>query len=182
MIPLRTAIAIVLLCTAASVAAERGTVRVVAGASAGSLRVQSTGAPLSRVLASVSMRTGRPILLAAADRAVTLDFTARSAGELLARIAREEGLAVRAAGDGWELRDPGTPTVTMDVVDAELGEIVSVLKKQCGIRNIIVDPGVEAKGTFLFREVPCDTAIGTIFRSLGLAAEIHSSSLVRVKR
>lgn len=156
--------------------------RVLPGASPGWLRVQSTGAPLSRVLSSISMRTGRPILLAATDRPVTLDFTAKNAEELLSRIAREEGLAIAPSGEGWELRDPQIPTMTLDVVDAELGEILDAVKKQCGIRNIMVDPGVSAKGTFLFRDVPCDLAIRTVFRSLGLAAEIHPSSVVRVKR
>ncbi len=163
-------------------AAPRGTVRVLPGASPGWLRVQSVDVPLSRVLDAVAMRTGRPILLDAADRPVTLDFTARNTEELLARIGREEGLAAERSGEGWQLRDPGEPAVTMDVVDAELGEILAIVKKQCGIRNIIVDPGVTAKGTFLFRDVPCNAAIRTIFRSLGLAAEMHPSSVVRVKR
>lgn len=70
----------------------------------------------------------------------------------------------------------------MDVVDADLDEILGMMKAQCGIRNIVVDPGVNGKGTFLFREVPCDIGIRTIFRSLGLAAEVHGSSIVRVKR
>jgi hypothetical protein len=182
MTPVRVAAAIVLLWAAASAGADQGIVRVVPGAAAGWLRVQSVDAPLSRVLSAVSMRTGRAITLAVPDRRVTLDFTARTVPELIARIARDEGLAVEPRREGWELRDPAAPTVTMDVVDADLGSILDIVKKQCGIRNVIVDPGVTGKGTFLFRDVPCDAAIRTIFRSLGLAAEVHGGSIVRVMR
>jgi hypothetical protein len=181
MTPLRTA-AIVLLCASAALASSRGSVRVLPGAAPGWLRVSSEEAPLSRVLSAISMRTGRPISLDARDRLVTLDFTAKSTGELLARIAREEGLSAELRGEGWELRDPSEPTVTMNVMDAELGEILSIVKKQCGIRNVVVDPGVTAKGTFMFKDVPCNAAIRTIFATLGLAAERHPSSLMRVKR
>lgn len=182
MTPVRAAVGIVLLCTVAAVGAERGTVRVLPAASPGWLRLESAQAPLSRVLSAVTMRTGRPVALAAPDRVVTFDLTARTAEELLQRIGRAEGLAVSRSGEGWELRDPNEPTMSMDVVDAELGEILGIVKKQCGIRNVIVDPGVTGKGTFLFREVPCDAALRTIFRSLGLGVEIHSSSIVRVMR
>lgn len=126
------------------------------------------------------MRTGRPMRLAAPDRLVTYDFTAKDADDLLARICRAEGLAAETSGEGWVLRDPAAAAVTMDVVDAELGEILGIVKRQCGIRNIVVDPGVTGKGTFLFRAVPCDNAIRTIFATLGLSVEMQTS-VVRVK-
>ena len=142
----------------------------------------SDEALLSRVLSAVSMRTGDAIALDAPDRLVTIDLTARDVPELLARIARDEGLAVIAGEQGYTLRDPAEPSVTIDVVDAELGEILAVVKKQCGIKNVIVDPGVTGKGTFLFREVPCGISLRTILRTMALAVETYPSSVVRVKR
>lgn len=182
MTPLRAAAAIVLLCATASLASPRGSVRVSQDPSNGWIRVQSVEAPLSRVLSAIAMRVGIPFLLAAPDRLVTLDFTARTSAEAAARIAREEGLAAEPGGAGWELRDPAEPTVTIDVVDAEVREILGIVKKQCGIRNVIVDPGVTGKGTFLFRGVPCTTALRTMFATMGLAAETHPSSVLRVRR
>ena len=183
MTPPRAAAAIVLLlCTTASLASTRGTVRVSPGSSAGWVRVQSVDAPLSRVVSAIAMRTGSPLLLAVPDRLVTFDFTARTPGEAAARIARQEGLLAEPSGEGWELRDPAEPTVTIDVVDAEVREILAIVKKQCGIRNVMIDPGVTGKGTFLFHGVPCNTAIRTIFATMGLAAETHPSSVMRVKR
>ncbi|HUP46179.1 MAG TPA: hypothetical protein VM779_11775 [Thermoanaerobaculia bacterium] len=73
----------------------------------------------------------------------------------------------------------GEPTVTIDVKDAEVAVILKDLKKQCGIRNLMIDPNVEGKGTFYFRDVPCRLAFGVVLRSLGLDAS-YSSSVVTV--
>lgn len=74
----------------------------------------------------------------------------------------------------------GEPTVTIDVKDAEVAVILKDLKKQCGIRNLMIDPNVEGKGTFYFRDVPCRLAFGVVLRSLGLDAVSYSSSVVTV--
>lgn len=75
---------------------------------------------------------------------------------------------------------PPERTVTIDVKDAEVGEILKDLKKQCGIRNLMIDPNVTGKGTFYFREVPCRKAFGVVFRSLGLDAVTYANSVVTV--
>jgi hypothetical protein len=74
-------------------------------------------------------------------------------------------------------------TVTMDVKDAEARDVLRSMQKQCGIKNMLVDPEVqELKGaTFKFTEVPCDVAFRVVFRTFGLAGVIHPNSIVTVK-
>ena len=73
-------------------------------------------------------------------------------------------------------------TVTMDVKDAEARDVLRSMQKQCGIKNMLIDPEVQdIKGaTFKFTEVPCDVAFRVVFRTYGLAGEIHPSSIVTV--
>jgi type II secretory pathway component HofQ len=73
-------------------------------------------------------------------------------------------------------------TVTLDVKDADVRVILRSMKTQCAVRNLIVDPDVQGKGTFLFREVPCSTAFRVVFRSLGLAAASEPNSVVMIGR
>jgi type II secretory pathway component HofQ len=60
--------------------------------------------------------------------------------------------------------------VTLDVKDADVHDVLKSIQKQCGIRNLIVDPGVTGSGTFLFHDVPCRTALDTVLKTTGLAA------------
>ena len=65
-------------------------------------------------------------------------------------------------------------TVTLDVKDAEARDVLKSMQKQCGIRNLIIDPGVNpGGGTFYFREVPCDTAFRIVLRSYGLTSQVQ---------
>lgn len=73
-------------------------------------------------------------------------------------------------------------TVTLDVKDAEARVILRSVQKQCGIRNLIIDPDVQGSGTFYFREVPCGKALSVILRTMGLAAQLHPNSIVTVER
>lgn len=61
------------------------------------------------------------------------------------------------------------PSVTLDVKDADIRGILKSMQKQCGIKNLLLDPDVQGTGTFLFRAVPCRTAFDVVFRSAGLA-------------
>ncbi len=70
--------------------------------------------------------------------------------------------------------------VTIDVKDAEVRVILKDLQKQCGVRNLMIDPEVQGKGTFLFRGVPCPQAWNTVLRSLGLDSRIYTNSVVTV--
>lgn len=79
------------------------------------------------------------------------------------------------------VHSPGEPTVTLDVEDAEVKEILRSMQRQCGIRNLVIDPDVQGKGTFLFTEVPCRQAFDVVLRTLGLSTDAYSSSLTRVE-
>jgi type II secretory pathway component GspD/PulD (secretin) len=72
------------------------------------------------------------------------------------------------------------PTVTLDVKDADVHDVLKSIQKQCGIKNLIIDPGVTGSGTFLFTKVPCDVALDTVMKTTGLAAKSYSGSVVAV--
>ncbi|HUP49446.1 MAG TPA: hypothetical protein VNA04_11715 [Thermoanaerobaculia bacterium] len=77
---------------------------------------------------------------------------------------------------------PAGPAVTLDVKDAEATVVLKEMQKQCGIRNLMIDPDVKVKGTFYFHEVPCTQAWNVVLRSLGLDVRTYSSSIVAVTR
>jgi type II secretory pathway component GspD/PulD (secretin) len=63
-------------------------------------------------------------------------------------------------------------TVTLDVKDAEAREVLQSMRKQCGIKNMVIDPDVQRDGaSFYFREVPCETAFRVVLRTYGLTAQ-----------
>lgn len=70
--------------------------------------------------------------------------------------------------------------VTLDVKDADVHVVLQSIQKQCGIKNLVIDPGVTGSGTFLFHDVPCKVALDTVLRVNGLAAKTYSSSVVAV--
>ncbi len=73
------------------------------------------------------------------------------------------------------------PTVTLDVKDAEVRVILKSMQKQCGIKNLVVDPNVQTQGTFYLKDVPCRTAFSVVLRTLGLQTAGSSSNLVNVR-
>lgn len=91
-----------------------------------------------------------------------------------ATVKRLDGGPPRAAAKSTEAR------VTIDVKDAEAVEILKSMQKQCGVRNLMIDPSVKGTGTFYFHEVPCRQAWGVVLRSLGLDAAIYPSSVITV--
>ena len=70
--------------------------------------------------------------------------------------------------------------VTLDVKDAEVRVILKSMQKQCGIKNLVVDPNVEGKGTFFFTNGPCRTAFPIVLSTLGLQTTTTSPALVSV--
>lgn len=176
----RSALAILLL-SAGGLLGSTELVRVVpSGDAEGNVDVEARKARLSRVLDALEMRLGVPVTLAAPD--VLIDFEAKrlQPEQALVLLAANAGLEASAAAGGWVVRDPDEPTVTLDVSDEEVRIILASLKKQCGIRNVMIDPNVAGRGTFLFHDVPCSVALKTIFASLGLAYEAHPT-VIRVK-
>jgi hypothetical protein len=71
-------------------------------------------------------------------------------------------------------------TVTLDVKDAEARVVLRSMQKQCGIKNLVIDPNVQGSGTFYFREVPCETAFPIVLRTMGLAGKMEPNSVVTV--
>ena len=66
------------------------------------------------------------------------------------------------------------PTVTLDVKDAEARVVLKAMQKQCGIRNLVIDPDVpKTAATFYFREVPCETAFRVVLRTYGLTKQVE---------
>ena len=70
--------------------------------------------------------------------------------------------------------------VTIDVKDADVHIVLKSIQTQCGIPNMVIDPGVTGSGTFLFHDLPCDVALRTVLRTTGLAVKSYSSSVVAV--
>lgn len=67
-------------------------------------------------------------------------------------------------------------TVTLDVKDADVRDILKAMQKQCGIRNLVIDPEVSGKSTrLIFKDVPCETAFRVVFRQFGLAGQVDAT-------
>ena len=66
----------------------------------------------------------------------------------------------------------GQPTVTLDVKDADVRDILKSMQKQCGIKNLLIDKDVTGSGTIYFREVSCSTAFRTVFKQFGLTGKV----------
>lgn len=72
------------------------------------------------------------------------------------------------------------PVVTLDVKDEDVVVILKSMQKQCGIKNLIIDKEVQGKGTFLFRELPCERAFDTVFRTMDLRAKAYSNDVINI--
>jgi hypothetical protein len=72
--------------------------------------------------------------------------------------------------------------VNLDVKDAEARDVLLSLKKQCGIRNMLIDKEVRGKATFYLRDVPCETAFRVVFRTYGLASDPDIPDVLAVRK
>ena len=77
---------------------------------------------------------------------------------------------------------PAKRAVTLDVKDADVHDVLKSIQKQCGIKNLVIDPGVNASGTFYFHQLDCKMALDTVLRTTGLAAKSYSGDVVAVHR
>lgn len=71
-------------------------------------------------------------------------------------------------------------SVNLDVKDEEIHVILKSMQTQCAIKNLIIDPDVQGRGTFYFRDVPCRTAFDVVFRTMGLRSSDYGNSVVTV--
>lgn len=136
---------------------------------------------LSDAVGAVQIYLPKPVALIAGDDPVITvrakDVQPEAALRALATAARA---TLSSEDERYVVRGVGEPGVTIDVKDAEVREILKTMQQQCGIRNLIVDPGVQGSGTFLFNRVPCRQAFRVVLTSLGLSAQTYSNSLVSV--
>lgn len=75
-----------------------------------------------------------------------------------------------------------TKTVTLDVKDAEARVVLKEMQKQCGIKNLVIDPDVQGSGSFYFKEVACETAFKVVLRTMNLQMSGYSDSVTHVER
>ena len=73
-------------------------------------------------------------------------------------------------------------TVSLDVKDAKVRDVLKSMQKQCAVKNLIVDPDVpEGSASFYLREVPCAQAFDVVMRTYHLKAINDSDSLTAVE-
>jgi hypothetical protein len=148
---------------------------------AGTVDVVVVDAPLSEAVAALQFHLPLGVeLRTSTDPRVT--FRARNvvAEGVLRALALSARVDLLVGTDRYTIRDRNEATVTLDVKDAEARDILKSMQKQCGIRNLKIDPHVQGKGTFLFLNVPCRTAFDNVLRSLGLSAVTYPNSVVTV--
>ena len=142
------------------------------------LTIDARGSSVVDLLDRIAAHLDRPLSRQLrADRIVDFKRDRIAPDEALREIARAERLVLTGTRRGWTISDPAEPTLTMNVKDADIHSLMQIVKEQCGIRNLIIDPGVSGSGTFLFNDVSCTQGIETILRSIGLGYEIESSVL-----
>lgn len=137
-------------------------------------------APLSVAVKALELYLLKPVgIESSGDPEVSFSARGVRAEAALAALALSGGVKVVEEQERTILRSAG-PLVTLDVKDAEIKVILRSLKEQCGIRNLVVAPGVTGSGTFLLRDVPCRTAFRVVFGMMGLRASYEPNSVVIV--
>ena len=71
-------------------------------------------------------------------------------------------------------------SVSLDVKDADIRVVLKSMQTQCGMRNMVIDPQVQGKGTFLFHELSCPVAFDTVFKTMGLKSVTYGKNVVTV--
>ena len=146
----------------------------------GTIDVAIAREPLSIAVKALELYLRKPVEIASSgDPEVTFSARGVRPEAALAALALSGGATVWEGHERIVIRTAG-PLVTIDVKDAEARVILRSLKEQCGIRNLIVDPNVGGKGTFVLRDVPCRTAFDVVFGMMGLRASFEPNSVVIV--
>lgn len=142
------------------------------------IRFQAT---LESVAAALAPHVGRRVDFLVDERVVIrYARTGVDPVEALREIVTKSGYQLRETESGFEIRDPDEPAVDLDVHDADVRAILGIMKQQCGVTNLVVDPDVTGKGSFLLRDVPCGAAFRTVLTSMGLEGEWQPNSVLIV--
>jgi type II secretory pathway component HofQ len=72
-------------------------------------------------------------------------------------------------------------SVTLDVKDADVRDVLRSMQKQCAIKNLAIDPDVKGKATFYLKDVPCPAAFDTVLKTFRLKAVTYSDDLTSVE-
>lgn len=175
-------LAALLLLFAQSLAAATVEVKQSTRAGEAVVSVAATKAPLSAVVAKLNATVGGGVELEKGfDKPVTLALSEVPRDKAWKRLASATGLRL-IEKEGRRLLMATEPTADLDVKDASLDAILASLQKQCGVRNVVVDPGVTGTGTFLFHDVPCTEAFEIVLRSLGLDGEFQGEAGIAVRK
>jgi hypothetical protein len=148
----------------------------------GTADLVAKGASLHDLVGILEIRTGKRVLREFADRRVDLDLRSVPVDDILRRVARETGLRIIEDAVTIRLIEPEELSVWLDVVDGEIEELVRSLARQCGVRNVMIRPGLQGKGTFVLRDVPCGAAFRAVFGTLGVEGRMEPNSVLLVER
>ncbi len=136
---------------------------------------------VSEAIGSIQMHLPKTIeMVLGTDPVITYRAREVSPEKALRALVNIGKLSLIANADQYWIRSAGEPTVTLDVKYAEAREILKSMQRQCGIKNLMIDPQVQGSGTFMFNQVPCRQAFSIVLQSLGLAAQTYSNNIVSV--
>lgn len=147
------------------------------------LRLTAVAATAAQLESALTPYMGAPVRIEVPVPS-RLELEGAEGRDLAWSLARQTG-AVLARQEGEWVILSREPVVTLDARAVDGTEIVRELARQCGVRNLMFDPGLpRVEGTFVFERVACSTAIPLVLRSLGWAGEsagntIHLSSGAR---
>lgn len=142
-------------------------------ASGSLIRVEASRASFRELAAALAVHLDEPVTMQfAGDRLVELRSSPIPPRQALQRAAAAAGLEMETRA-GIIITDPDEPRLHLDVKDADVRSVLRSVKTQCGIANMMIDPEVAGRGTFLFDGVPCSEGLRIILASLGLGAEVE---------
>lgn len=159
-----------------------GTVTVKRASRPGTLDVAIVREPLTVAVKALELHLTRPVQMILSEDPV-INYRGRQVAPeaALLGIAAAANIELIVEENQYWLRDVRVPTVTLDVKDGEARDILKSMQRQCGIKNLMIDPNVQGTGTFLFNDVPCAQAFSIVLRSLGLAGVTYPNSVLSVK-
>lgn len=96
-------------------------------------------------------------------------------------LAAPLGAASAKRADPVPQKPRNEPRVTLAIKDGDVRDVLQHLKKQCRVKNLIIDPGVGGQvGSLFVKDVPCSQAFKLVLRMSGLDAKIYENSVVHV--
>ncbi len=122
----------------------------------------------------------RAQLLVSRDPGVTYSARQVAPEAALRAVVGLAGATMTIQKDQYWIRHDRDATVGIDVKDEDIRAILKTMQKQCDVKNLVIDPDVQGKGTFLFDKVPCRSAFDIVFRTMGLASQDYGNSVVTV--